>query len=284
MPPCDRILLVNADDLGLHEDINRGIETAHMDGIVTSASLSAVGEAFVDALALCRRCPELDIGVHLTLVEEKPLTDPARLGGLVTRAGCFPGSHKGLLTRVVSGRVSPAALRRELGAQVERIIQAGITPSHIDAHQHVHLLPGIWPAVLELAREYGIPWVRLPRFSPLREGGPSPVVAVLRGGANALERFRRASLGSLRAPGSTPALGLSGHLTTDGILSGLSLVPSGSVAELVTHPGITTTALKDRYRWGYDWTGETAALNDPELREALQRAGFVLSSFSGLAA
>lgn len=86
----ERLLLVNADDLGLHLDINRGIERAHGEGIVRSASLSATGDAFEDALELCRRNPELDVGVHLTLVEERPLTDPERLGRLVTGDFCSP--------------------------------------------------------------------------------------------------------------------------------------------------------------------------------------------------
>ena len=280
----DRVLIVNADDLGLHQDINRGIEMAHLEGVVTSASLSAVGEAFEDAVALCRRCPDLDVGVHITLVEERPLTDPSRLGSLVTREGLFQPSHPRLMARAVSGRLSRSAVRRELGAQVERVLEVGIRPSHLDAHQHVHLLPGIWPVVVELAREHGIPWVRVPRFSPLAVGSPSPILTALRLGLNALQSVRRSSLGALRAPDATPALGLSGHLTTDAILAGLALVPRGDVAELVAHPGVTTPSLQERYRWGFDWSGETAALTDATLKSALHREGFTLQSFSGLAA
>ena len=279
-----RVLIVNADDLGLHEDINRGIETAHVDGIVTSASLSAVGEAFEHAITVCRTCPELDIGVHLTLVEEHPLTDPSALGGLVNKSGRFPESHTGLVARSLSGRVSRTAVRRELTAQVEKVLEAGIRPTHLDAHQHVHLLPGIWPVVVALAVEYGIPWLRMPRFSPIGVGAPSPVLAALRVGMNTLQGIRRSSLGTLRAPDATPALGLSGHLTTDAILAALHDAPQGSISELVTHPGVTTPSLEDRYRWGYDWSGETAALTDPTLRETLHGSGFALHSFSGVAA
>ena len=284
METGDRVLIVNADDLGLHEDINRGIETAHVDGIVTSASLSAVGQAFEHAVTLCRRCPDLDVGIHLTLVEERPLTDPSLLGGLVNRSGRFPKSHTGLVVRSLAGRVSPSAVRRELRAQIDKVLEAGIRPSHLDAHQHVHLLPGIWGAVLALASEYGIPWIRMPRFSPIGVGGPSPVLAALRVGMNTLQGIRRSSLGTLRAPDATPALGLSGHLTTDGILAALHDAPQGSVSELVMHPGVTTPSLKDRYEWGYDWSGETAALTDPTLRTTLRSIGFSLRSFSDLAA
>ncbi len=279
-----RSLVVNADDLGLHEDIDRGIESAHREGVVTSTSLSAVGEAFEDALRVCERCPELDVGVHLTLVGERPLTDPARLGGLAAADGCFVDAYPTLLGRVLSGRLSRAGVMRELDAQVRRVLDAGIRPTHLDSHQHVHLLPGIWPVVVALARKHGIAWVRVPIFTPLGAGSPGAAVVGLRLGLNLLRRARRPTLGALRSADVTPALGLSGHLTVEGILAGLETVPPGAVAELVAHPGFTTAALRERYDWGYDWSGETAALTDARLPAALDRAGFTLRSFSGAAA
>ena len=68
-----RRLIVNADDLGLHPGINDGILRAHREGVVTSASLSSNGAAFDHAVAALRTAPDLDVGVHLTLVGESPL-------------------------------------------------------------------------------------------------------------------------------------------------------------------------------------------------------------------
>ena len=279
----ERVLVVNADDLGLHLDINRGIERAHGEGIVTSASLSATGDAFDDALELCRRNPELDVGVHLTLVEERPLTDPERLGRLVTAEGRFVSGHGALVPRMISGAVSKEAVRRELTAQVERVIEAGIRPSHLDGHQHVHLLPRVWPVVMDLARRHSIPWIRVPRFRPVTAGNPSFVVTALRCGMNVLQRRRRRSLSVGRSPDVTPALGFSGHLTIDRILRGLDHIPSGLVSELVTHPGVQSPGLEASYRWGFDWDRETAALTNPSLRASLEDAGFRLTTFAELA-
>ncbi len=278
--PAARQLIVNADDLGLHEDINRGIERAHREGIVTSTSLSAVGQAFEEGVAVCGRCPELNVGVHLTLVGERPLTDPSELGGLVTTSGDLVEAHPALVARVLSGRITRAAVLRELEAQVQKVIGAGIRPTHLDSHQHVHLLPRVWPVVVDLARRYGIAWVRVPAFIPVAGGDPGALVVGLRLGLNVLQRARRNSLGSLRSVDATPALGLSGHLTVEGIRAGLATVPRGAIAELVTHPGVTTPALQQRYDWGYDWTGETTALTDPDLRNALADEGFELRGFS----
>ncbi|MBM4184343.1 MAG: ChbG/HpnK family deacetylase [Gemmatimonadetes bacterium] len=282
--PERRTLIVNADDLGLHPDIDRGIETAHRDGIVTSTSISPVGDSFDHAVEVCRRNPRLDVGVHLTLVGERPLSDPAALGGLVTADGRLPSAHPGLAARALTLRLRHGAVRRELGAQIERVERAGLRPTHLDGHQHVHLLPGIWPVVLELARAHGIGWVRVPSFAPLGSGRPGATVLAFRVGLNALRRVRCRSLGSLRSANVTPALGESGYLTPERILRGIAPVPRGAIAELVAHPGVTTPALQARYDWGYDWSGETSALTDPELRRSIERDGFELGSFANLAA
>ena len=279
----ERLLVVNADDLGLHLDINRGIERAHGEGIVRSASLSAAGDAFDDALELCRRNPELDVGIHLTLVEERPLTDPERLGRLVTAEGRFVSGYAALFPRVISGAVSEETVRRELTAQVERVIEAGIRPSHLDAHQHVHLLPRVWPVVTDIARRHSIPWIRVPRFRPVNAGSPSFVVTALRCAMNVLQHRRRRSLSVGRSPDATPALGFAGHLTRDRILRDLDRIPAGLVSELVTHPGVQSPELEASYRWGFDWDGETAALTDPNLRASLEDAGFRLTTFAELA-
>src|SRR5690606_16085547 len=100
-----RTLIVNADDLGLHADIDRGIERAHLEGIVTSASLAAVGASFDHAVEICRRCPDLDVGVHLTLVGERPLSDASTLGDLVTTGGRFVEAHPALVARALTGRL-----------------------------------------------------------------------------------------------------------------------------------------------------------------------------------
>jgi predicted glycoside hydrolase/deacetylase ChbG (UPF0249 family) len=275
---------VNADDLGLHLDIDRGIEKAHREGVVTSTSISPAGETFDNGVEVCGRCPELDVGVHLTLVGERPLTDPTLLGGLVTAEGRFSDDHPALIRNVLTGRVSRWSIRRELEAQIEKVHEAGLRPTHLDAHQHVHLLPLIWPVVVELARKYHIGWVRAPAFSPIGDGNPGLMLSGLRLGLNALRRVRRGSLGTLRAADATPTLGLSGHLTVERILRGLASVPQGAMAELVVHPGVTTPPLQERYDWGFDWTGETAALVDPRLREGFDEVGVTLRSFAGQSA
>jgi predicted glycoside hydrolase/deacetylase ChbG (UPF0249 family) len=126
-PP--RNLIVNADDLGASEGVNRGIVDAHVGGVVTSASLMVHGAGAEDAAALARRHPALAIGLHWDL-------------------------DAGGVDRVPD----PEAVRAELAAQLERFEQLlGRPPTHVDGHHHVHQRPEIAPIARALAAPLGVP-------------------------------------------------------------------------------------------------------------------------------
>jgi len=269
-----RLVIVNADDLGLHEDINRGIHLAHTDGIVTSASVVACGEAFSDAAMRIRECPRLDVGVHLTLIEERPLCAPNDIPSLLRPDGRFLPSYRSLATRMLTRGIASDEIRRELRAQIERVIALGRQPSHLDGHQHVHLLPSVWRITTELAREYGIKWIRVPYFGSVFANSKSLLDPFFRLGLNVL-RATRVGVPKI----TTPGLHLSGRLDEKELLSIVSGLRPG-LSEIVTRPGITTPALASRYRWHYDWSNELQALTAPHIKAALRADGVTLTRFS----
>jgi len=141
-----KYLIPNADDFGFTRDVNRGIVEAHRHGILTATTLMASGAAFEDAVELARQNPELDVGVHLVLVDLEgfPPTLPRLLFSL-------PRMH----------------IYQELVRQVRKVLAAGIQPTHLDTHKHTHLLPQVFNVVARIAEEFHIPWVRR-RFGPFR--------------------------------------------------------------------------------------------------------------------
>ncbi len=181
----EKILVVNADDLGLSEGVDRGIERAHRDGIVTSASLMTNLPSFAHALEVARRCPALGVGIHLTVTCGPPLTElPPEIRGA------------GPLRLLAAASLSPrarTALRRELARQVERALEAGVRVTHLDSHHNVHAAPAVRRCVDEVAREFGIRWVRF-RAQSIDCVDPVPGAGI-RGISN------RAKLGVLRALG-----------------------------------------------------------------------------------
>lgn len=246
-------LVVTADDAGLHPGMTEGAIRAHRQGIVTACSVVANGVAFDDAVARLRDVPSLEVGVHLTLVEERPLT-PIR----------FPKKYTAFVPLYLARVIGIDAIERELRAQVEKVRATGLRITHLNGHQHLHVLPRIFAVVRRLAREYAIPYVRTVNDS----GGTArrlPVAAL-----NALGR---------RAPGTnqrTIGVAAAGHLTD--VVPLLDHV--SGITELVTHPGIGVSG----YAWGYDWEAETRALCDPRLGDELAKRGITLAAPSAAAA
>ena len=248
-------LIVNADDFGFTHDVNRGILEAHLKGIVTSTTLMANGSAFDDAVRLARQTPTLDVGCHLTLVGAPRL----------------PETVSSLLVEIARGRVR---IYEELASQVRRIIDAGIRPTHLDTHKHTHLLPEVLRAVVRIAREFGIPWVRAPFDSPR---GLALKVRLMR-----LTRPR--FLGVLRknccrATDHFVGFQLTGFLGAAELVDVIRRLPNGTT-ELMCHPGRLTDELRAaRTRLKQSRQRELEALTAPEVREALLRAGVRLVNY-----
>jgi len=263
-----------------------GVLAAHDAGIVTAVSVSPNGRSFAEAAAQLRARPELDAGAHLTLVGEAPLSPPAEVGSLVGRDGRLLPAWPVFARRWLLGKIRPDETERELRRQIERLLAAGLQVVHLNAHQHLHVLPGLFEIVLALAADSRIPWVRIPA-EPAAAAAFSPravQIALL----NALGRRARRRLPAEgpRAPDRTIGVLTAGHLTVEALGRSLEQVdqagPAGTFCELVCHPGMGDAELARAYGWGYAWDAETAALCDPRARELLRAHEIELTSFSRL--
>lgn len=272
------LLVVTADDLGLTPGVNRAVRRAHLDGIVTATSLLAVGRAFDDAAAMLRATPTLELGAHLALVgEDPPLLAPAEIPTLVDRRGAFPLSYRTVVARGLAGRIDPDDVRRELGAQLERVRGVGVPVTHVDTHQHTHLWPAVASVVTELAVEHAIPAVRLPRSR-----ATSPVTA----GVTVLGRLlaRRIARAGLRSTADYAGLDEAGALDTARLAQVLRAAAArgGASVEVNSHPGEPDDPDLQRFAWGYRWDEELAALLDPGTRAVLEDTGLDLAGFTAL--
>ena len=153
-------LIVNADDFGLTTQVNQAIIDGHFCGLISSTSLLANGEAFESAVALSRQAPRLGVGVHLNPTEGKPVAPASSIPSLVNGQGCFARKPGHLWRAMILGRVSTVDIEKELRAQIEKVLAAGIVATHLDSHKHVHALPVLGRMTIRLARQYGIPAIR----------------------------------------------------------------------------------------------------------------------------
>jgi hopanoid biosynthesis associated protein HpnK len=276
-------LIVHADDFGLSEQVNEGIVQAHLNGIVTSASVIANGQAFEHAMRSWRSVPTLDLGIHLTLVEEQPLLAPASIPSLVDARGQLHSHATGFTRKYVLGKIRLREVRRELEAQVRKVLSHGMRVSHLDSHQHLHMLPRIWRMTIELAKEYGIPAIRVPH-EPVRlymlqsKRSRSRVLQLL-----VLNLFCRLG-GNVRGVHTDHFAGFffGGHLHKQNLQTLLQHLPPAGTCELMCHPGCCDPQTRYRH-WGYHWSDELSALVDPEIADVLQRQGIQLISYGQLA-
>jgi predicted glycoside hydrolase/deacetylase ChbG (UPF0249 family) len=264
----ERRLIVTADDLGLHPRIDAGILRCHKEGIVTSASICPSGASFAEA-ARSARDTGLDVGVHLTLVGEVPVSPPETLPTLAP-GGRFPRGYAALFRRLLLGRIRTPELERELDAQVARVRDAGLEVSHLDSHQHVHLHPSLLPLTLRLARRFGIRALRAAsRVSGL--AGVRP--ALLAFFAHRAARHARAE--GLKVPDAVLGLAETGGLSERRLLRLVEHLTPGT-SELVCHPGSADDEVEATYEWHFHWDEEARALTSPRVREALAAKGIRL--------
>jgi predicted glycoside hydrolase/deacetylase ChbG (UPF0249 family) len=264
--------VVNADDFGFTSEVNTGILEAHHRGILTATTLMATGPRFDHAVQLARENPSLDVGVHLQIVQGPSLSQPGR---------DLPASLPALLLSLAARRWDILA---EFRLQTEKLLAAGLQPSHLDTHKHTHLLPPVLVAVAAISREYNIPWVRRPFDLPF-EARPVPYFARAAAWTMKLMRRRFSSVLSSHGCRSTDHFAgfvLTGSFTAADLCRVIENLPPGST-EFMCHPGHQGPELfAAPTRLKLSRSQELAALLDPRVRETLVRCDVELCSYRGL--
>jgi len=249
-------LIVNADDLGWTDGVNRGILEAFHHGIATSTSLLANGAAFAGGVEAARSAPGLGVGVHLNLSDGPPLADREIITTLLNNDGEFAGGPESLLLRRARGGLLLAEVEREWDAQIQKVRDAGIAPTHLDGHKHVHMLPGLFEIALRLAKRHDIGAIRVSlEASTLRvalsSGSKQHAGVVMKQGVQArgLKLLARDAREQAERAGISTAdyfcgIAQTGELTREGVEQFVKSLPDGTT-ELMCHPGYADAALQE---------------------------------------
>jgi hopanoid biosynthesis associated protein HpnK len=271
-------LIVTADDFGAAAQVNDAVERAHRHGILTAASLMVAGAAARDAVARAKAMPDLRVGLHLVLVEGKPVLPAKAVPDLVDSTGHFrtdmarAGAAMFFLPKV------RAQLTAEIQAQFEAFAATGLRLDHVNAHKHFHLHPTIASVMMEAAAKHGAPGARVPLepqavLAKIEPRKASAIVALTAPFArNLRRRFRRAGITS---PDRVFGLAWSGAMTSDRLAGLIRHLPDG-LSEIYMHPATGPYAGSAP---GYQYEGELAALTDPRLPELLAEGGIRRGGF-----
>jgi predicted glycoside hydrolase/deacetylase ChbG (UPF0249 family) len=165
-------LIINADDFGLSHGTNAAIIACHQAGSVSSTTLMVNMNATQDAVGMARQTPGLGVGLHFSLTCGRPICNKVEVASLVDKEGLFL-PRGGAEKRAVAGQFKAEEIRRELEAQLARFCSFGLTPTHIDSHQHIHIYPAIFDVVAGFCLKQNlplrVPWVWSPPMGvPLR--------------------------------------------------------------------------------------------------------------------
>jgi predicted glycoside hydrolase/deacetylase ChbG (UPF0249 family) len=231
---------------------------------------------------LAREIGTLDVGVHLTLTEEEPVSSRMDIPTLLDGAGRFHPHTTSFVKHYFAGRISLPDIERELDAQIARVLRSGVRASHLDGHQHVHMLPGVRRVAGRLAAKYGIRAIRWPKEAPrqymFREVGAAGRLLQL----FALNAFcAAADIRGARRPDHFVGFFYGGRLTRPNLMRILEALPSAGTCELMCHPG-RQDAGSTRAHWQYRWQDELDALTDAGVADWLREQRVELVSYAGL--
>ncbi|MBO0858454.1 MAG: hopanoid biosynthesis-associated protein HpnK [Chloracidobacterium sp.] len=160
-PRAPITLIINGDDFGYSEAVNRAIIMAHREGVLTSCSLMVNEGAASQAVELARLNPGLAVGLHLALVDGRASLSHAEIPHITDINGEFTTSPFRAGVHYYFGPTARSEVRREMRAQFERFAATGLRFSHVDGHAHLHQHPVIFNELIGLCEEYGVQRVRV---------------------------------------------------------------------------------------------------------------------------
>lgn len=174
--PDERVAILHADDVGLCEATVDAFAELTALGTVTAGSVMVPAPGFETAAGWARRHPEADLGVHVTLTSEHPARRwrPLTAGEPVPGQGAGLADEDGWLPRTAdrAALADPEAAGREMAAQLDRALAAGIDVTHADSHMYAAFAPALLPRLVDAAVARGLPpalwrpegerWLRFP--------------------------------------------------------------------------------------------------------------------------
>jgi len=279
-----KALVVNADDFGFSREVNAAVLKAHREGILTSASLM-VAEAHRDEAALiARENPRLDVGLHAIVCKGRSVRPAAEIAPVVDGEGRFPENAVFAGLRWYFNKSLRARLAAELRAQVEKHLELVGYLNHIDGHLNFHVHPVVADILVELAVEYKVPCLRLPRERVLttlrlrRDHAARKAIEALVFRTLSHRTWRLMRERGLKSTDSLFGLHQSGHLDEDYVAAVIDRLREGTT-ELYFHPAMDIGATPPSAPAQL----EVEILTSPRIRDALAARSVKLTNFAELA-
>lgn len=274
-------LIINADDGGHSREVDRAIVRCLDAGTVTGVSLMPAGDNFAQMRDTLLAKGQTDVGVHATLTGRfRPCSEDVGAVSTLVEEGCFTENYFSFMNRLARGDIDPRQIYAELKSQIDRIVESGLRPVHIDSHEHVHMFHHVLVKVIDLALEYDIKYIRLPYEN----------ARVMRRNFNlndfarhmGLKFFSKCAVKEIRKSGLRYNDGFAGHFHSGRVnketLRFLLDTLQDGITEIAMHPADVTDEFIENNKW-YAHSGEELdALTDPALKKEIEKRGIKLVS------
>jgi len=244
---------VSADDGGLHSSIDAGIIAGVKEKIISEFSVVACGKNFLDFSDVLKKNRMTEVGFHACFTDgEKSLSG---ISILTDKNSRFISKSKLIFKSIFMPNRVQESLRKELRMQIDEIRKQGLTITHLDSHQHLHVLPFFHEVFLNLSLNLKVP-MRIPKviyFSPRISAIPLSIFSkILHKRSHSLSVLHYLSIG----------FEYSGNNNQKTIASYLERATQENL-EFFCHPGESNKEIQVEYsHWGYDWESELEGLRN----------------------
>lgn len=279
-------LIINGDDFGYSEAVNRAIVQAHREGVLTSASLMVNERAAAQAVELAKANPALAVGLHLVLVLGRAALPHSELPHITDAEGNFTNSSFQAGLNYYFSAAARRELRREMRAQFERFAATGLQFSHVDGHTHLHQHPVIFDELIRLCEEFDVRRVRVVkgemRLSLSLDHRHLPIKLVWGIVFNLLGRWcekRLAGRGFIQ-PRKVYGLLQTGDLNEQYLLGLIERMEAAS-SEIYAHP-LALDAGQAAKQQNPGGGRELQAMLSSRVQQAIEESGFRLATYESL--
>jgi len=281
----EKRLIINADDFGICEGVNKGIVEAHCKGVLTSGTIMVNMLAAEQAVESARGLANFGVGIHLNLTEGRPVSKEEDVKCMLDSDGKFALSAGKLAIRAALRGKVRAAIEAELSAQIQWVIDRGIKPTHLDSHKHIHSFPAIFRIVCRLAKQFGIPAIRF-CYEPERVSSSPWPMSDAQGRTRATIVRIMAKVNRWQDKGFFKTDALYGVAHTGKIninfFRAVSLYNPYRTAEVMTHPGYIYDLDASQTRLVNQREAELEALCSEKTKQFFKEAGIKLVHYGEL--
>lgn len=282
-------IIITADDLGIDNQINKGIAESYTNGILTSSALLVNAPNTEEGVKIAKMYNNLEVGLHLSIVEGIALTN--KRSSITDELSyfdnkiCLTKNWKDFLIKYFLGKLKLVELEAELDLQFKKFLDYFDEIPFVNGTQHLHILPGIIDIVLKLAEKYKVKAIRLPSLE-------KPSILYLNKRFPVLIPFqvlgtiakRKAKQKKIKFPDAVLGMQYSGNIDERTFIKMLKNLPF-QTNEIVMHPGYSSNTLKNNLPWAYsnfNWQLEKKTLISEFTKTYLEKNNIIRINFKTL--